>query len=195
MALYNKLIVIAASFLIITLAFLSVSSERGTTVGMTSTVISTFGQTDFNGSWCNVSFIDSYGSGGQLSIYSEYGSPSRPVSYASVFQDISIERGTFSGEKWTPLCTHSINMTNREFYAINLNLSPGYYEIKFGTLLDYNNLTDFYNGTVPALHSAFMLITLPYPALLMDMILVELPSLAALMILYYVEVRKGRNLI
>jgi hypothetical protein len=194
MSLYNKLLALSLSILIITLSFFMVSTEKGTSIELEAPLNASCENSKPSGMQFDGRFIDVYGSGGYITIYSEYASSSKPLHYASVFQMIYIERETTPGGKWSTFANYSIDMTSRQFYSTYLNLTPGYFQIKFGTLLDYNNQSQYLNGTLPAQHSAFMILHLPRPTLLFYLILAEIASISVLISLSYLSYRKNRNL-
>ncbi len=96
-----------------------------------------------------------------------------------------VERGTSDGNEWRAQCDRSFNMSGTEFAQAHLNLTSGYYRLEFATMLVYHNASDFYNNTLPALHSAFLDIRLPYPSVLVVTLEIELSTLAALLALDY----------
>ncbi|MCL4350900.1 MAG: hypothetical protein M1535_05625 [Candidatus Thermoplasmatota archaeon] len=190
LTLYNKLLALFASFIVVTIAFLIVSSEQGRNVEITAFPNCSYAHNTVSGMHYNSSFLESYGSGGYLSIYSEYASKNKPLTYGSVFQQVIVEKGRSAGKSWTVLCNFTFNMTARGFSQENLHLTPGYYQVKFGTLFVYWNVSDFFNGTLPSLHSAFMEVSLPPPSLLVNMIEIEVLILSILMLLDYARFRK-----
>ncbi len=189
MTLYNKLLAGVAASIIITSAFLIASVENGTNIQITAFPNSSLGQDSGMVLYYNSSFVESYGSGGYLSIYSDYSSNGKPLSYAWVIQQLIVERGTSDGNEWRAQCDRSFNMTGTEFSQAHLNLTPGYYRLEFATMLVYHNASDFYNNTLPALHSAFLDIKLPYPSVLVVTLEIELSILAALLALDYARFR------
>ncbi|MGP6207173.1 hypothetical protein ACNF42_03960 [Cuniculiplasma sp. SKW3] len=194
MTLYNKIIAIGVSFLIISMGFLFFSINDGKMQDIMAYPNFTYENNTQNISY-NSSLINSYGYGGILSIFSSYVYPGVELPYAYIFEKIYIKKETLSGNNWVLWKNYSVNMSLKNFYLMNIHLVPGRYKFMFGTLIDYRNQSAFINGTLPPSHNSFMLIDLPYPSILVDLIVIEILLLVLIAILDYRSIlRKNRQI-
>lgn len=187
----KKIVVILVSVIIISLAFLVTAETQGRSLEISAFENSTFNSQSLTGIVYNVSFFDSYGHGGWLQIFSGYASHSSPINYASVFQVIKISRSISDGKAWDMEYNMTFDMSSSNLVQNEVHLTPGYYRIQFGTLVDYNNFSEFKNGTLPPTPYSYANLILPSPSILIELLAFEIFSLAVYVLVWYYFYRKN----
>lgn len=194
MTLYNKIITIVVSFLIISMGFLFFTLKDESIQEITAYPNSSFNNSTSNIKY-NISLINSYGYGGYLSVFSSYVYPGTQLKYAYIYEKIYIEKENLSGNNWVVWKNFSINMSLKNLYSRHIQLIPGRYKFKFGTLIDYTNLSSFINETLPNSHKSLMIIDLPYPLILVELEASEIFILVIMAILSYRSIlRKNKQI-